>query len=207
MALAALIVSIVAAVATAFGVFVTRKATDIERDRRHAELRPRYQVTLESNPGSDQRTLRVKLVGPGELEKLDEVIVSIRDDNPWRRKQPPAAGQPAEAVPDHVWSRLRFVPGTGPGFPDAERVADSAGRTTRSVGMNAGDYHTYTLQPSIPPPHPNWTQQTWIDQLGPHLKLRIEGRRDTGRWKRTWAPWIAVAELDTTEDTASVELT
>jgi hypothetical protein len=157
-AVAALIVSIVAALVTLVGLYFARRAADaattatnIEKARRHAEMRPRYLVTCEAvNPGAEQRRLLVKLVGPGELEGLDELSVTIRDDSHFRLKPAPNPGQPPESVLDQVWGPLRFVPGTGPGVGTRPGWvgADQAGRTTTSLGMPVGEAHIYALEPN-----------------------------------------------------------
>ena len=71
MAIAALLVAIGSLIATAIGLTFARKAAGaadianrIEIDRRHAELRPRYEVTFLPKDGT-QQTLKVKLLGPG----------------------------------------------------------------------------------------------------------------------------------------------
>ena len=57
----------------------------IESDRRHGELTPRFRIRCaEQDPGSSDLMMTIFLVGPAELERLDSLIVSIRDDTPWR---------------------------------------------------------------------------------------------------------------------------
>jgi len=210
-AVVALIVSIVAVLVTLVGLYFARRAADaattatnIEKARRHAEMRPRYLVTCEAvNPGAEQRRLLVKLVGPGELEGLDELSVTIRDDSHFRLKPAPNPGQPPESVLDQVWGPLRFVPGTGPGVGTRPGCvgADQAGRTTMSLGMPVGEAHIYALEPTLPPAHASWTRDQWFAQVVPTLRLRIEGR------KQDWDPWVAVGELETSGEGTTVELT
>jgi hypothetical protein len=55
----------------------------IERDRRHAELCPRFRMSAEPlGPGDYQGVfrLRVLLAGPLPLERLDRLTVTIRND-------------------------------------------------------------------------------------------------------------------------------
>jgi len=61
----------------------------------------------------------VKLVGPGELEALDVLTVTIRDYSHYRLKPAPAPGQPPESVSDYVLAPLRLVPGVVQGPPRA----------------------------------------------------------------------------------------
>ena len=151
MALAALIVAIVSAVASVGGLALARrsatsaaKAADapevtatLDIDRRHSELTPRFRLTCEpSNPGTDTLRLRICLTGPPELERLDELTVTIRDDHPWRGQGTPLAGGPEpEQVARQIWGRWRFTPGVGPGASPAQGIpgADETGRTCRPV--------------------------------------------------------------------------
>jgi hypothetical protein len=202
MALAALLIALGSLVATAVGLRFARKASSaadtanrIERDRRHAELRPRFSVSCTPQPGTDRSTLGVELVGPGELETVDEITVTIRDDSVFRLKSPDAA--------DQIWGPYRFVPGTGPGVGTrGGRGADEAGRVTTSEGMPVGEAHLYALEPTPPPPKNAWDTPMWRGQVGTKLRLRI----DTS--KSGWDPWVAVGELETACDSGdATELT
>jgi hypothetical protein len=118
----------------------------------------------------------------GEIDGLDGITVTIRDDSPSRLKLPNS--------PDHVWSPLRFVPGTGPGVgtrPGATG-ADPAGRATTSVGIPVGEEHVYALEWTYPPGD-RIAQTDWYVQVGSALRLTIEGQKDG------WGPWRAVGEL------------
>jgi hypothetical protein len=208
---AALIVAIVSAVVTVVGLYFAKRAADaattatrMERERRHAEMRPRYLVTCEEqSPGTEQRLLLVKLVGPGELEALDELAVTIRDYSHFRLKPAPGPGNQPQPVPDEVWGPLRFVPGTGPGVTTRPGAvgADPAGRTTSSVGMPVGEEHVYALDRTFPPHRTSLTREQWFARVGPTLRLRIEGR------KLGWDAWVAVGELDTSLGKATAEVT
>lgn len=198
-AIAALLVAIGSLIATAIGLTFARKAAGaanianrIEIDRRHAELRPRYEVTCLPQVGTDRQTLKVKLLGPGELESVDEVKVTIRDESVFRLKLPGAA--------DEVWGPYRFVPGTGPGVGTrGGSGADAAGRVTTSEGMPVGEAHLYALEPSLP--SRNHTPDTWRQQVGTTLRLRIDTRKDG------LDPWVAVGEVETTDEgPRSIEL-
>ncbi|HLX77431.1 MAG TPA: hypothetical protein VKR27_00980 [Acidimicrobiales bacterium] len=202
MGLAALLIAIGSLIATAVGLGFARKASDaantanqIERDRRHAELRPRYSVSCTHQMGTEDLTLKVQLAGPGELEGIDDITVTILDDSVFRLKQPDAS--------DQIWGPYRFRPGTGPGVGTRGGTgADSAGRVTTSEGMPVGEAHLYALEPTPYPPRASWDTPRWRLQVGPMLRLRI----DTS--KVGWDPWVAVGELDTTYDTGqTLELT
>jgi hypothetical protein len=196
--------TVTASAATAVAAEAANSATKIELQRRHAELRPRFRVTCERlNPGGEQLRLVVELTGPPDLERLDDLIVTIRDDRFSRLKPTSSLDTPsAQKLPDHVWGPVRFVPGTGPGVttrPGA-KGADAAGRETRSAGMPVGETRVYALEPNPAPPGASWTPDDWRAEVGTDLRLRIEGRRDR------WEPWMGVGVIDASGDLAAVEL-
>src|SRR5260370_25723356 len=84
----------------------------LDKQRRNAELTPRFRVTCGlSNPGSPTLRLGVFLSGPPELERLDALTVTIRDDHPWRGQGTPLAGGPIPAhVAPHISGPSRFIP-------------------------------------------------------------------------------------------------
>jgi type II secretory pathway pseudopilin PulG len=139
MDIAALVVSIVSAVGAVGAVWYSRRSdrsaaksaaaaattAALDMQRRNAELTPRFRVTCEpSNPGSPTLRLGVFLSAPPELERLDALTVTIRDDHPWRGQGTPlAGGRTPEQVAAQIWGPYRFIPGTGPG---ADSVRGSA---------------------------------------------------------------------------------
>ena len=196
MDIAALAVAIVSALCAAGAVWYARRsdrsaarsavaasttaALDIQR--RNAELTPRFRVTCEpSNPGSPTLRLRVFLSGPPELERLDALTVTIRDDHPWRSQGTPLAGGPTpEQVAAQIWGPYRFIPGTGPGADSVRGIpgADPTGRTTPTGGLPVGEELPFFLEPTFPP---SWSQQPqdhWLTESAPVVRLRLECRRD-----------------------------
>ncbi len=127
----------------------------LDKQRRNAELTPRFRVTCGlSNPGSPTLRLGVFLSGPPELERLDALTVTIRDDHPWRGQGTPLAGGPIpEQVAAQIWGPYRFIPGTGPGADHVGGIpgADPTGRTTPTGGMPAGEELPFFLEPTFPP--------------------------------------------------------
>lgn len=115
----------------------------LDIDRRHAELTPHFRISVEpSNPGSDTLRLAVCLLGPPELERLDALTVTIRDDHPWRAQgRALASGPTPEQVAQQIWGRWRFTPGTGPGTDSIRGIpgADPTGRTTPTQGLPVGE--------------------------------------------------------------------
>ena len=168
-------------------------AAGLDSDRRHAELTPRFRVTVQpSNPGSETLRMGIYLLGPPELQRLDALTVTIRDDHPWRAQRTPlAAGPTPKQIAEQIWGRWRFNPGTGPGADSVKGIpgADPTGRTTPTGGLPVGEELPVQLEPNWPP---RWSQQpldAWQQQMGPWLRLRLECRRDGH------ATWVLPCEM------------
>lgn len=151
----------------------------IERDRWHADLTPKFEVTCQTT-GGDRAQLRVALVGPAGLDRLDRVIVSVRDDI--RGRRPVTAGGPsAEQIAQHVWGPYRFVPGVD--------RADQTGRTVAPVELHLGDWRPFALERTPPPP---WSGdiETWRRQYDSQpLRLTLTCHRQGDQ------PWTVPIEL------------
>ncbi|HEX2746083.1 MAG TPA: hypothetical protein VHN16_17020 [Streptosporangiaceae bacterium] len=158
----------------------------------------RFRVTCEpSNPGSPTLRLRVFLSGPPELERLDALIVTIRDDHPWRGQGTPwLAVRHPNRSPRRSGHPTASFPGTGPGADSARGIpgADPTGRTTPTGGLPAGEELPFFPEPTFPP---SWSQQpqgNWQKERRTVVRLRLECRRDG------WDPWILTCEIDTIGD-------
>jgi hypothetical protein len=209
MNIAALVVAIVSALAAVIAVWYARRSdrssarsaaaaattAALDKQRRNVELTPRFRITCEpANPGSPDLRLSVFLSGPPELERLDKLTVSIRDDHPWRAQGTPLAGGPApEQVAAQIWGPYRFLPGTGPGADPVRGIpgADQTGRVTPTGGMPVGEELPFVLEPTRPPPWSSQPQENWLKERGTVVRLRLECHRDG------WEPWILTAEIDT----------
>ena len=212
MDIAALVVAIVSALGAVGAVWYARRSdrsaarsaaaasttAALDFQRRNAELTPRFRVTCEpSNPGSPTLRLGVFLSGPPELERLDALTVTIRDDHPWRGQGTPLAGGPTpEQVAAQIWGPYRFIPGTGPGADHVRGIpgADPTGRTTPTGGMPAGEELPFFLEPTYPPSWSQQPQDNWQKERGTVVRLRLECRREG------WDPWILTCEIDTGGD-------
>lgn len=170
----------------------------LEVNRRHTELTPRLRIRCRpSNPGSDQFRLTVSLVGPSELGRLDRLVVTIRDDHPWRSEAGQIAGGPTpEQVAAQVWSPFRFVPGTGPGANPSRGVpgSDRLGRSTPTSGLPVGEELPFFLEPSLVPSWSAQTSQEWANERGSVLKLTFECHKNGAE------PWTLTGEIDTQTD-------
>lgn len=157
--------------------------TDIERDRRHSELTPRFRVIVEPwGPGTDTMKLRVMLLGPPGLDHLDAVTVRIRDDHFRRGEGLLLAGGPTrEQVKTHIWGPYMFTPGTGPD----EARAEPTGRVTEyKAELPVGEELPFQLDPTRPG---SWmtgmSQEDWQRQRGTVIRLAIDAiHAQHGKW-------------------------
>jgi len=208
MVIAALVVSIVAALAAVAAVVYARRLDEtvrqavaaaressaasarsavaaegtaaLEGERRHAELTPRFRVKVEgANPGVEDLTMTVFLAGPPELGRLDGLTVRIRDDYPGRADMIRIAGGPtSEQVAAQIWGPYRFRPGVG---PDGQ-AADATGRVTPTRGMPVGESLPFILTPTA---QPSWSGQSmfwWRNLQGTVVRLQLECSRSGELW-------------------------
>lgn len=207
MVVAAFVVAIVSAAISAASVLYARRAAaaadrsagsaaitaGLDADRRHAELTPRLRIRCgPANPGVEATNMSIYLAGPPELERLDRLVVVIRDANPWRDQGTPLAGDPTpEQVAAHVWGRYKLTPGAGPGVDPATGLfgADRTGRRCPTGGMLVGERLLFQLDPTLPPSWSHQSLESWQQQVGPLLRLRLECHRE-GQ-----APWILPCEV------------
>jgi hypothetical protein len=92
--------------------------------------------------------LRVMLVGPPGLDRLDRLTVTIRDDHFRRGEHQQIMGGPTtEEIKAHIWGPYRFTPSTG---PDDAR-ADGIGRTTvYDAQLPIGEELPFQLEHTVP---------------------------------------------------------
>jgi hypothetical protein len=163
----------------------------IERDRRHAELTPRFRVSTESQqpvppqgyrPGAYNLRLRVMLLGPPGLDHLDSVTVRIRDDHFRRGDGQLLAGGPTrEQIQAQIWGPWRFSAGTGPD----EARPDRAGRVIEyGERLPVGEELPFLLDPTMRPPWAtSTTPEGWAQERGTVLRLAIDARHaEHGSW-------------------------
>jgi hypothetical protein len=201
-ALAALIVSIFSVLVSSGGVVYARlsaasstRSADaaavtaaLDTDRRHAELTPRFHITCGAwNQGSDKLRLTVQLTGPVQLCALDEITLTIRNDQPWRDYHEPVAGGPTrEQIDAQVWGRWRLTPHS---VPDRGPGADENGRSSTEPGLSVGEALVYQLEPTQPPPWAHQDVDSWQAQMGSVLRLTLDCTRDG------YTRWVLPAEL------------
>lgn len=128
----------------------SRAIAATDRQRRHRELLPQFEVTCVTENSRESATLTLNLVDPPDLDRLDEITVSIRDDMT-RTASGIAGGPNAEQVAQTIWGPLRFTPGVN--------GADRFGRTVEPFSLALGDWTRRALERSLPP---SWTDaEAW----------------------------------------------
>lgn len=160
------------------------RMTAIESQRRHSELCPRLRVTCEPfNPGSDIMRMRIMLIGPPGLDRLDRLTVTIRNDR-FRRGEghrQHMGGVTEEEVKQHIWGPYRFTPHVGPD----EAGADSTGReVVYDTPVPLGEELIYQLEHTSPG---HWmggmSHPDWLRQRGTMIRLAITAEHgDYGKW-------------------------
>ncbi|MFF4791809.1 hypothetical protein ACFY2M_19070 [Streptomyces sp. NPDC001276] len=100
----------------------------IERDRRHEERRPRFELSL-GGPYREHSTLNVHLAGPDELGEVEIVSIRVDDDDKDRSDLSPGAAT-REEIDSHVWGPFRFTPRVN----DSDEIGRALGPFTLRVG-------------------------------------------------------------------------
>jgi hypothetical protein len=169
---------------------VTRGLAAIERDRRHDELAPDFEVTCtERDTAPDQAFLRVALKR-GHLERLDEVIITIQDEagqEHWVDGLPDGVTQ--EQAEAFVWGPWDFNVGAG------AQVAGNRTTNGRPYSIVTGKNWDVLALNRTRPGH--WmgsatTQESWRRRYADQpLRLLITCRRDG------YEPWTLPYEVGT----------
>ena len=157
----------------------------IERDRRLTELCPQLRVSCAPIGSADYRgvfQLRLRLLGPLALGRLDQLTLAIRDDVHTRGDGQLTAGGPTrDQVKKQIWGSYRFTPGTG---PDDAR-ADLTGRETiYDAVLPVGEVLTFQMEPNPSPPWSSWTQEEWQQQQGTVIRFAVVATTGgVGSWR------------------------
>jgi len=179
------------AVASERSAVAAEEAVALEASRRHAELTPRFRVTADcAVPAIEGLTLTVFLAGPPELGRLDALTVSVRDDEPWRGKRGPLAGGPSpEQVAAQVWGPYEFA-----------EEADPTGHAASPEGLPVGESLRFSMQATWPPRWSGQRMSSWRSQVGTVLRLQLDCVREGSE------PWTLACELDTADESVTVEV-
>ena len=141
----------------------------IEKDRRHTELTPSFDITCHRSPTGDAAYLHLTLTGPPGLDRLDGAAISVRDDR--SNRSPIVAGGPtAEELAAVIWGPLRFRPHVND--------ADELGRSIPSFPLARQESTRFALEPSLVP---HWVadQDYWRRQYADHpLRVNLTCTRE-----------------------------
>ncbi len=174
------ITSAVAVVISAASFGATRRSTrnaavtaDINRERRHADMTPQFEVSYCPREGG-RAVMEIELTGPAGLDHLDAVTISIRDDRTHTATRP--GGPTEEEISRQVWGPYRFN-------PNVDDV-DPTGRAFGPITMQRGHRQTFHHLEKTPPPpwtvdSAGWEQDNY---LHPTILLTITCRRDADEW-------------------------
>ena len=152
----------------------------IERERRHDELAPEFEVTLTlPDPDSDTATLLVSLKR-GRLERLDEVTITIQDEagvKHWADGLPEGVTRDEAAA--FIWGPWEFAAGTSDAVSNRTSQADSYSVVTGTT------WGVFTMQRTRPG---HWmtgtSQQDWrARHQGRAVRLLLTCVHDGERWQ------------------------
>ena len=175
-----------------FAYRVSRRSTDanlrlvaVEERREHADLRPNFSAVFHKVSDS-MATIAIELVGPPQLDGLDQVELSLRDDKP--RGGSLIAGGPSLAqVRGHVWGPYRLRRGVD--------GADSAGRVLQPFALALGDQRVVALDSQTPPPWATSSTGDWQrEYAGMPVRLKLRCYRDGHK------PWTVLLQVEVPQE-------
>lgn len=157
----------------------TAAQTTLQAENWHVQRTPQFKVTCRRTHGDDAE-MHVALVGPPGLDRIDELTVSIRDDDMDHTPRL-AGGLTAEEVAAQIWGRYRFNP--------AADGADKTGRAPEPFPLAAGASRRFSLVPTLPPSRAipeSWQDSYADDPLRLELTARCDGH----------APWRVTLDIN-----------
>jgi hypothetical protein len=178
---------VIATIGSVAGIGAWRAASilsQIERQRRRAELTPQFEIACTVYASAaGHADLRVILRGSDTLDGLDEVTIRILDER-WQdhgaRLTP--GGPSADDIAKHIWGPWEFNTGA------SAQVADNRTTVPRSyTRTNGKDWDRLSLIPTAPPYWAAMTQQQWLRRTdGQPLRLMITCRLGDYLWELTY---------------------
>ncbi|MGW6741617.1 hypothetical protein ACWGDX_12975 [Streptomyces sp. NPDC055025] len=141
----------------------------------HADLTPQFDLAL-TETGHNQALLNVHLNGPDALHHLDEVVITVGNDDMDHIVLHPSGGLTQDDVDAFVWGPFRFSPyinGT-----------DEHGRGPEAFPLEVGAGRPLAMQRTRPAP---WmegkSQGTWQGENGGNsIRLVLTCRRGDQKW-------------------------
>ncbi|WP_432124074.1 hypothetical protein [Streptomyces sp. C10-9-1] len=149
-----------------------RSIANIERDRRHAELTPQFDISMKRAEG-DRATLSVRLVGPLPLRHLDEISVIVVPSDDLSRTSSLPGSRPQAEIDAQVWGPFRFTHGAD--------SADEGGTTVKPFSLEVGKGRPFSIERTRPP---RWQEgadrdRRWRDQWrNKPMRLVLTCRRE-----------------------------
>lgn len=160
-----------------------KKVGAIEHGRFHSGLTPKIELTCKARDKSGtQAVLTLELTGPAGLDRLDEVRVRIRDDQP--RQPTPGSLQTEQHWDEVIWGPYRIKSGL--------RDTDPFGREHGPFPLPKNEPYPIPLEHSFAPP---WQQdwQSWRDQYqNAPVRLEMTCVREGQE------PWVLTDEIKIT---------
>jgi hypothetical protein len=175
------------------------KLAVIEEQPRHSELCPRLRVICQPwSPGATEHQhlrLRVMLLGPPTLDRLDRLTVTIRDDHHRRGATPLqqiVGGPTPEQIQHLIWSPYRLAPGIGPdGFQ-----ADSRGRSVvYDAVLPLGEELPFQLDRTLKGFWMNMSEADWQRDRGTLLRIAFTAEH------KAHGTWVLPCEIETPSKT------
>ncbi|MFF0824970.1 hypothetical protein ACFYUR_31740 [Micromonospora haikouensis] len=160
----------------------TAALTRIETRRIWAETIPQFRILIQAEADT-YALMRVELVGPPNLDRLDEIQISIRDDYHARGASQVAGGPTAEEVANHVWGPYRFRRGIDGGSEN--------GRTVAPFRLPLGEGSYFAMDRQFPPPwNKSGTETSWRREYeGKPVRLLLRCMREG------FGPWTVPVEV------------
>jgi hypothetical protein len=157
----------------------TAAQTSLLAENWHVQRTPKFKVTCRRTHG-DEVEMHVALVGPAGLDRIDELTISIRNDDADHTPRI-AGGLTAEEVATQVWGPYRFNP--------AADGADKNGRSPEPFPLAAGASRRFSLVPTLPPSQA--VPASWHDRYADHpVRLEFIARCEGH------APWRVTQDVD-----------
>jgi hypothetical protein len=173
----------VAAVGSAVAAFLANRTSSAlaktERERRHTELTPEFQVWCDViSPNHLKLTLWLR--GPAGLDKIDRLTVSIRDNK--RVSASPVGSPTSEQVDKQIWGPRRFSPHV--------MGASSDGRNATYLDLIRGDEAVFQLEKTPPG---SWMMSggtlEWWETLGISRAIKISIHCEKSGLEPWTVPW------------------
>jgi len=168
---------------------------EIERERRHAELTPQFEVRCEKY-NDNIFYLYLWLRGPADLERIDSLTLTIRDNKRMGQDTSTQAtnssGEPtAEDIDKQIWAPYRFDPQTSGSSVD--------GRTSSYSDLKRGDECRFQLTRTIAPRWNTTAGTDWCAGLGISGQLKISilcKNFESATWTVSWQLERPQVEVD-----------